>query len=209
MLLRCGAIPEPTFIWWDLRLQPRYGTLEIRVMDAQTRIRDTAALAALVQCLVRLESLDGFAEPEDTPEAMDENRFLAARDGIAAQLLDPSAAARCPPPGRLATLVDACWPHARALAASASCSTARPPRRRPRRDAPARDRGRAGRPARPAARAAGRLLAAAAASRRGGRTDSSGRGCPDPGRCPRTGRVGGDSGGPGAQLPSPPRSLRT
>src|SRR5918997_2858771 len=52
VLMRCGAIPEPTFIWWDVRLQPRLGTLEVRVMDAQTRIRDTAALAALVQCLV-------------------------------------------------------------------------------------------------------------------------------------------------------------
>ena len=58
VLIRCGAIPEPTFIWWDVRLQPRFGTLEVRVMDAQTRIRDTAALAALVQCLVRLEALD-------------------------------------------------------------------------------------------------------------------------------------------------------
>jgi carboxylate-amine ligase len=115
VLLRCGAIPEPTFIWWDLRLQPRYGTLEVRVMDAQTRIRDTAALAALVQCLVRLEALDGFAEPEDTPEAMAENRFLAARDGIDAQLLDVCRGRRVPAAGRLATLVDACWPHARAL----------------------------------------------------------------------------------------------
>jgi carboxylate-amine ligase len=115
VLLRCGAIPEPTFIWWDLRLQPRYGTIEIRVMDAQTRIRDTAALAALVQCLVRLEALDGFAEPEDTPEAMAENRFLAARDGIDAQLLDVCRGRKVPAAGRLATLVDACWPHARAL----------------------------------------------------------------------------------------------
>jgi carboxylate-amine ligase len=115
VLLRCGAIPEPTFIWWDLRLQPRFGTIEIRVMDAQTRIRDTAALSALVQCLVRLEALDGFAEPEDTPEAMAENRFLAARDGIDAQLLDVCRGRRVPAAGRLATLVDACWPHARAL----------------------------------------------------------------------------------------------
>ena len=115
VLLRCGAIPEPTFVWWDLRLQPRYGTIEIRVMDAQTRIRDTAALAALVQCLVRLEALDGFAEPEDTPEAMAENRFLAARDGIDAQLLDVCRGRKVPAAGRLATLVDACWPHARAL----------------------------------------------------------------------------------------------
>jgi carboxylate-amine ligase len=115
VLLRCGAIPEPTFIWWDLRLQPRFGTLELRVMDAQTRIRDSAALAALVQCLVRLEALDGFAEPEDVPEAMDENRFLAARDGIDAELLDARRGRRVPAAGRLATLVDACWPHARAL----------------------------------------------------------------------------------------------
>jgi carboxylate-amine ligase len=117
LLLRCGAIPEPTFIWWDVRLQPRLGTIEIRVMDAQTRIRDTAALTALVQCLVRLEALEGFAEPElrDAPEALDENRFLAARDGIGAELLDPRRSRTVPASGRLALLVDACRPHARAL----------------------------------------------------------------------------------------------
>jgi carboxylate-amine ligase len=114
VLMRCGAIPEPTFIWWDVRLQPKLGTLEVRVMDAQTRIRDTAALAALVQCLVRLEALD---EPDLAlaPEVIDENRFLAARDGIHAQLLDPCRDRCVPAAGRLATLVDACWPHARAL----------------------------------------------------------------------------------------------
>jgi carboxylate-amine ligase len=117
VLLRCGAIPEPTFIWWDVRLQPKLGTLEVRVMDAQTRIRDTAALVALVQCLVRAEALDGMAEPElsHAPEVLDENRFLAARDGIRAQLLDPMRDRCVPASGRLATLVDACWPHARAL----------------------------------------------------------------------------------------------
>src|SRR3954451_21450674 len=117
VLMRCGAIPEPTFIWWDVRLQPKLGTLEVRVMDAQTRLRDTAALVALVQCLVRIEALDGMAEPELThaPEVLDENRFLAARDGIRAQLLDPQRDRCVPAAGRLATLVDACWPHARAL----------------------------------------------------------------------------------------------
>ncbi len=63
VLLRCDAFPEPTFLWWDVRLQPRFGTLEIRAMDAQTRVGDTAAIAALVQCLVRLEALEGHAEP--------------------------------------------------------------------------------------------------------------------------------------------------
>ena len=46
---------------------------------------------------------------------LDENRFLAARDGIHAQLLDPHRDRCVPASGRLATLVDACWPHARAL----------------------------------------------------------------------------------------------
>lgn len=117
LLIRCGAIPEPTFIWWDVRLQPRLGTLEVRVMDAQTRIRDTAALVALVQCLVRCEALGTCAEPElaHAPEVLDENRFLAARDGIHAQLLDPHRDRCVPASGRLATLVDACWPHAREL----------------------------------------------------------------------------------------------
>jgi carboxylate-amine ligase len=114
VLIRCGGIPEPTFVWWDVRLQPRLGTIELRVMDAQTRIRDTAALAALVQCLVRLEALD---EPELAlaPEVIAENRFLAARDGISAALLDPDRDRCVPAAGRLATLVDACWPHAHAL----------------------------------------------------------------------------------------------
>ncbi|MDA0180651.1 YbdK family carboxylate-amine ligase [Solirubrobacter phytolaccae] len=117
ILIRCGAIPEPTFIWWDVRLQPKLGTLEVRVMDAQTRIRDTAALVALVQCLVRCEALGTCAEPElaHAPEVLDENRFLAARDGIHAQLLDPHRDRCVPASGRLATLVDACWPHAREL----------------------------------------------------------------------------------------------
>ncbi|MDA0173990.1 YbdK family carboxylate-amine ligase [Solirubrobacter taibaiensis] len=117
VLLRCGAIPEPTFIWWDVRLQPKLGTIEVRIMDAQTRIRDTAALVALVQCLVRCEALGTCVEPEliHAPEVLDENRFLAARDGIHAQLLDPHRDRCVPASGRLATLVDACWPHAREL----------------------------------------------------------------------------------------------
>ena len=38
LLVRCGSIPEPTFLWWDVRPQPRFGTVEVRIMDAQTRV---------------------------------------------------------------------------------------------------------------------------------------------------------------------------
>ena len=63
LLLRSGAIPEPTFLWWDIRPQPRLGTVEIRIMDAQPRLAATAALTALVQALARLELEQGFAAP--------------------------------------------------------------------------------------------------------------------------------------------------
>jgi carboxylate-amine ligase len=85
VLVRNDAIPEPTFLWWDARLQPAFGTLEVRVMDAQTRVEDTAAIAALVQCLVRLEA----PEVHEPPEVLSENRFVAARDGMAAELMAP------------------------------------------------------------------------------------------------------------------------
>jgi carboxylate-amine ligase len=117
VLVRCGAIPEPSFVWWDARLQPRLGTLEIRVMDAQTRVRDTGALAALVQCLVRLEATQGFSDGawREAPEALAENRFIAARDGMAARFVDPSRDRMVPALGRLAMVIDACWPQAVAL----------------------------------------------------------------------------------------------
>jgi glutamate---cysteine ligase / carboxylate-amine ligase len=110
VLVRCDAIPEPTFLWWDARLQPRFGTLEVRIMDSQIGVADTAAIAAFVQCLVRL------GQPVEVPdEVLSENRFLAARDGMEARLVEPAASSRRPVRDRLAELLDACAPIAREL----------------------------------------------------------------------------------------------
>ena len=116
-LLRCGAFPEPTFLWWDIRPQPALGTVEVRVMDAQTDVGATAALVALVQSLGRLELEEGYA-PEGlvgADEIISENRFLAARDGIEADLLDPAAELRRPARALLRGALDAARPHADAL----------------------------------------------------------------------------------------------
>ena len=116
VLIRCDAIPEPTFLWWDVRLQPRLGTLEVRVMDAQTCVRDTAALAALVQCLVRREALERPADREPVaPEVLGENRFLAARDGMDASFVDPVAGRCVPAKDKLAATLRSCVPHAQWL----------------------------------------------------------------------------------------------
>jgi carboxylate-amine ligase len=124
VLVRCDAIPEPTFLWWDVRLQPAFGTVEVRVLDAQTRVEDTAALAALVQCLVRLEAERpaGPVSAAEAPEVVAENRFIAARDGMEAALIDPPAWRRRPVGDTLAALVADCAPFARALGCVAELS---------------------------------------------------------------------------------------
>lgn len=47
-----GSIPDASYHWWDLRLHPGLGTLEVRICDTQTEIADTVALVALGQALV-------------------------------------------------------------------------------------------------------------------------------------------------------------
>jgi carboxylate-amine ligase len=116
-LIRCDAFPEPTFLWWDVRPQPRFGTVEVRILDAQTTISETAALVALVQCIAKLEVEQGWVTDElvSSPEVLDENRFLAARDGMDARLIDPRLTRRVPARLQLVELLEQCAPHAREL----------------------------------------------------------------------------------------------
>ncbi|UGS37440.1 carboxylate-amine ligase [Capillimicrobium parvum] len=117
LLIRCEAFPEPTFLWWDVRLQPALGTVEVRIMDTQTTVEDSGALVALVQCLARLEALEGFADPlaVRSDEVLAENRFIAARDGTTAALIDPSVEMRIPLGEVVERLLAACRPHAEDL----------------------------------------------------------------------------------------------
>jgi carboxylate-amine ligase len=117
LLIRSGSIPEPTFLWWDVRPQPRFGTVEVRIMDSQARVAETAAMVALVQSLARLEVEEGFVSERTVrlPEVLDENRFLAARDGMRAELIDADRETRVPARDYLERVLEACAPHAEAL----------------------------------------------------------------------------------------------
>ena len=84
-------IEDYTYLWYDVRPHPRLGTIEIRAMDSQTRLEHTAALAALVVSLVKLlteQAQAGTESAEEPWELIDENRWLAARHGLDAELLD-------------------------------------------------------------------------------------------------------------------------
>jgi carboxylate-amine ligase len=110
-LIASGAIPDPSFLWWDVRLQPALGTVELRAMDAQTTIADSAALIALVQALARLEVEGESIDGRVAPEVLAENRFLAARDGLDARLIDPVARRLVPARALIDGLLSRCRDH--------------------------------------------------------------------------------------------------
>ncbi|HST55296.1 MAG TPA: carboxylate-amine ligase [Solirubrobacteraceae bacterium] len=86
-----GLIEDYTYLWYDVRPHPRLGTIEIRAMDSQTRVEHTIALTALVQTLVKhlVEQFKPGEPVSEHPwEILDENRWLAARHGLDAELVD-------------------------------------------------------------------------------------------------------------------------
>lgn len=114
LLVACEAFPDPSYLWWDIRMQPALGTVEVRIMDAQLDTVSTAALVALVRCLVRMELREGRAERvADAPqEIWEENRFIAARDGHQARLISPVTADRVAVVDVLAELLPVLHDHA-------------------------------------------------------------------------------------------------
>jgi carboxylate-amine ligase len=85
-LAAAGVLEDYTRIWWDVRPHPRFGTVEVRVMDAVSRLEDAIALAAYVRALVHR------AVETDTPPAhpvlAHENKWRAARYGLDAVIVD-------------------------------------------------------------------------------------------------------------------------
>jgi glutamate---cysteine ligase / carboxylate-amine ligase len=90
-MVQARVIEDYTYLWHDVRPHPRFGTVEIRVMDSQTHVEHTLGLAALVQGLVHelAEHYDsGQALSRYPYEMLDENKWLAARHGLDGELVD-------------------------------------------------------------------------------------------------------------------------
>src|SRR5581483_8349730 len=113
-----GAFPDGSYRWWDLRLNERHGTIEVRVADAQTRVEDAATVAALVQSLVvELAGRHDAGErlPVHPGERIAENAWLATRDGLRGHLIDLETGVRVPAVERLGELAERLLPVARSL----------------------------------------------------------------------------------------------
>jgi carboxylate-amine ligase len=90
-LERTGCIADYTHIWWDIRPHPKWGTIEVRICDAVTRLDDAVAIAAYCQSLVKqlCERYEAGAEiPTYHRILTSENKWLAARYGLEAPVMD-------------------------------------------------------------------------------------------------------------------------
>jgi carboxylate-amine ligase len=86
-----GVIEDYTWLWYDVRPHPQFGTVEIRCMDSQTRIEHTLGITALVQAMVKelAEHYDAGKQLTEYPwEMLDENKWLASRHGLDGDLVD-------------------------------------------------------------------------------------------------------------------------
>jgi carboxylate-amine ligase len=90
-LERTGCIADYTHIWWDIRLHPRLGTIEIRICDAVTQLDDVVAITAFCQALVK-HYAERVEAGEEVPSfhriLTTENKWLAARYGLEAPVMD-------------------------------------------------------------------------------------------------------------------------
>ena len=112
------VIEDYTYLWYDVRPHPRLGTVEVRVMDAQTRVEHTLGLAVLVQALVKelAEHFDAGRELSSYPyEMLDENKFIAARHGLDGELVDLPKEERVPTRALARRVVDRVREHAQDL----------------------------------------------------------------------------------------------
>jgi carboxylate-amine ligase len=103
--------------WWEARLHPVYGTVEVRVPDTQATVADTAAVASVIHALVatlgdRYEAGELPKEPAETWRIA-ENRWSACRYGIHGRWTDPRSGQVTPLPEYLYLLLDGLGPAAR------------------------------------------------------------------------------------------------
>jgi carboxylate-amine ligase len=119
-LEKTGCIADYTHIWWDIRLHPRLGTIEIRICDATTRLEDVVAVTAYCQALVK-HYCERHERGEEIPSnhriLTTENKWLAARYGLEAPVMDLATGRRnrVPVAQLIRRTVKDLEPHAREL----------------------------------------------------------------------------------------------
>ena len=117
-MIESKVVEDYTYLWYDVRPHPNFGTVEVRVMDSQTRVEHTVALAALVQAMVK-ELAEHYEEGKRLSrypyEMLDENKWLAARHGLGGELVDLPKRDRVRTSDLVRRLIERLHPHSEEL----------------------------------------------------------------------------------------------
>jgi len=98
-LTRTGSIVEFTQVWWSVRPHFKFGTVEVRICDAQASAQESEALAGLLVACIAQAARDcdervPFADP--APRLIEENMWRAIRFGLDGRLIDLERAEEYP-----------------------------------------------------------------------------------------------------------------
>lgn len=118
LMVQAGVVPDHTYLWWDVRPHPDFGTVEVRVFDQQTRLEDTLSLAALSLSLAHRysESFESGEPLVEMPtELIDDNKVRAALHGLDGELIDLARRRHAPATELARELVEDLRPDAREL----------------------------------------------------------------------------------------------
>jgi carboxylate-amine ligase len=117
-LIAARTIATIREVWWDIRPHPGFGTVELRICDGLTNLREVASMAALSQCLVqRFDRLidRGYTLPVPRAWVVRENKWRAARHGIDAEIIVDEEGNTVPLRDAVTELVEELTPIARQL----------------------------------------------------------------------------------------------
>ena len=90
-LIATNSIVEQTQIWWSVRPHHSFGTVELRICDAQSSAADSTSLEALITACIAQAALDEDegAPHQDPPGGLiEENFWRAIRYGLEGKLID-------------------------------------------------------------------------------------------------------------------------
>jgi carboxylate-amine ligase len=93
-LLRTNSIVEYTQVWWSVRPHFSFGTVEVRICDAQATAQESEALASLmIACAAQAarDVDDGVPFDDPAPRLIEENMWRAIRFGLDGRMIDLEA----------------------------------------------------------------------------------------------------------------------
>jgi glutamate---cysteine ligase / carboxylate-amine ligase len=98
-LVRTRSIVEQTQIWWSIRPHHSFGTVELRICDAQSSAAESTALEAMMAACIAQAAIDedeGVPFEDPAPRFIEENFWRAIRFGLDGKLIDLDRAEEFP-----------------------------------------------------------------------------------------------------------------